>query len=1443
MALIVHITPNCENQARKHGLWADVERFRDRVESSQSLSLFDPFPPPYLVKKKLGGRQGRLIADLRPIGDHALIVLLAVLNRGSRDYEEEFARDARAYGDQHFGGLLSDSDAAVFVQERTRKSPPHIKPTPSAEEYELLYNAFAHHNDSAPEDIICETQEWIEQVTQDRIARQLVLLCRPCLNALSLDEGLHFVPAEGKPGWGIFALRRQGRLLLITPSTEGTAEASAELAQKTANRLEGGDASAILRSSRRAYPALILADDDLWIDLEQEPVANMALSPEETRVLERARSSESPFPLFINGRAGSGKSTILQYLFADLLFFCLSNLSNAAARKMAPPIYLTANGELLRVARKFVERLLRSEAIFTQQQANLDLGEERLILVNEAFREFQPFLLSLVPAVERSTRFAAASRVDYPRFRRLWFERFGKEKRALKDFGPDLSWHVIRSYIKGKSSETYLEPEDYAQLPENEISVTHDSFKLVFDRVWSGWYERVHEVDALWDDQDLTRYILDHDLAKPGYPAVFCDEAQDFTRLDLELLLRLNLFSNRSLPANDISRVPFAFAGDPFQTLNPTGFRWDAIKASFVEKFIHELDPTHRSGRTDLNYRELEYNYRSTRKIVRFGNHVQAMRAAMFQISELRPQAPWSTDRQSFPVAWFRANDARFWKKYRENAGFVSIVPCNEGEEAEFVQDDPVLRENVSTDGGIPLNVLSAARAKGCEYPAVIVYGFGSASPLDVMTTLDSDSNKTPDPDQTLPLQYFINRLYVAVSRAKRRLVIVDTDQGLARLWKCAQEEAAENLMLERIKNGRQIWADQVEGMTIGNPDDLTRESAGDPLENAQAFERDGIARQDAFLLRQAAQTYKSLGELPKYKECRARAFEAEGLYFDAGDAFFEAGLDGEGLSCLWRAGRKGWSRLVEKAAAAPQIQRELQFQWARGIVEKANMTGVEKILKRFAAGLDDEDFARECAGAQGWREALAALLQPVAETAAGDANVYSPYQVTVTLDRIRARGITLPARASASVYFLARRYAEAIQLWDEAGAVKPIEYQKAKAAVEPYPQRIISLAKLGLADEIVQAYMADRQRALMPDQAFAVLDALQANDQWEGASDLAWRTGLATRMLQLAALLSRKANDADAAAAALQAGLILLVRQQQWEPVASFALSGEFAPEKEWRESDLARLTGSQTEALRVTLVRALARSEGLPGAPPHVQRQMADFLRRYLRVKDGGWKAHIGVEEAGAAFERAGRFTEALGFYEAVIKENPSEEEARFARRRWLISKERQLRYETSQGATRRVAEIEAELRKELAGAGLASLSELSEFPELSPLERPGGPAKQVSAGRRRPTVVPAGQEQAIERSIDSPSDTFVIAAGPLKFELSRKNNRCNITHAETMETAFVKLGERKCGGEVDFIQLDDARWTCEPWRLTVGFSDDPGRTLAISLEELGVKVILSA
>ncbi|MSR60354.1 MAG: hypothetical protein EXS05_22385 [Planctomycetaceae bacterium] len=625
--------------------------------------------------------------------------------------------------------------------------------------------------------------------------------------------------------------------------------------------------------------------------------------------------------------------------------------------------------------------------------------------------------------------------------------------------------------------------------------------------------------------------------------------------------------------------------------------------------------------------------------------------------------------------------------------------------------------------------------------------------------------------------------------------------------------------------------------MTIGNADDLTRESAGDPLENARAFEADGRARQDAFNLRQAAQAYRSAGDLAKAKECKARALEAEKKMLEAGQAYFDAGFAiPDGVRCLWRAGTSGRAQLCENTTQFPEVLHELEFEWARTIRTNAAAPVVAEILNRFAVQLDQPAFAESCAADPAWREGLKELLKPLSKQR--DAAIASETMnlLASSLQRIRQKGVAIPASESAQVFLSAGRYADAIAAWEECGEIKSNAYLRAKAAVEPYPQRILSLAKLNEPEEIIKAHVAAPGVALSSEQAAGVVDAYCSLKQRPTAIDLAWNWTAAVPMCRIAAdaIQSGAAPDAQRA---LQASVILLARQKQWEPLATFAATQRFTPTTEWNESIFREFVKAQLESLQVTLVRAMARSEGLLENPAHVQRQLSDFLKGYLRVKDGHWKPHLSVEEAGAAIERAGRFTDAISYYEAIGREGFSETERQFARRRWLVCKKRQLDHERSQGAKRKVNEIERELDRGLLALRIKSVEELGTYPKLPALQKPDAAHVEQVFGAGAGPLVPALAPSAGLDTESPLADHLTMTIGQFKIDLSRKNNRCNITHTSTMETGYIKIAERSCGGECEFSRVNDSRWQCVPWKLAVEFPTNSRDVLLIDFEECGV------
>ena len=1483
MTLLVYVSDECRAGAKKHALSEIIERLSSDVEERQSLSQFDQFPPPYIVKKKLLGRQPRLVAELRRVGDHMVAVFLAVMIRGSNEYEDEFCRDPVGYGNRHFARLVSDDVLHAYVNERTTAGAAPGKPVPSPAEYELLYTAFSHAGVSVPnadgdalDRIVCETHEWVEQVADSRIQTQLNRLAEPCVQALSSEAGLRYWPSNEKVGWGVWTYRQGGYVLLVRIVDGANAKTAEEAARQLATDLELGGTDALLQASRRAYPAIVLADEQLWLNLEREEIANMALSPEETEVLDSARRSDAPFPLFINGRAGSGKSTILQYLFADLLFAYGTKFGIGHGHETAEPgtpgwpLYLTANGELLRNARNFVERLLTSEARFasTDNERSKLGGPELRALLDGAFQEFQPFLLGLLPNDQRAS-FQRSKRIDYPHFRRLWEQRFGKEPRARREHGPDVSWHVIRSYIKGMGSDEYLGPEDYEQLPDNQVTVTPAMFRAVYEQVWTRWYSGVSD-ERYWDDQDLARHILERDLAPRCFSAVFCDEAQDFTRIELEVLLRLSLYSNRALPADAVSRVPFAFAGDEFQTLNPTGFRWDSIKASFVEKFIFELDPARRTEKADLNYRELRFNYRSAEPIVRFGNLVQAIRSASFDIPELRPQRPWIRHKSAAPVLFFRTDDGEFWNAYREQvASYVIIVPCNEGEEAEFVERDLRLREHIDIEDGVPRNVLSASRAKGCEYPAVVVYGFGESAESDLIGALGQSSAIQSDQKRSLALEYFINRVYVAVSRAKRRLVVVDSAAGVEKLWKAAKDEFARERLVGTLRRGSEVWGTEIGGMSPGRPGDLARDEVPDRLENARAFEEEGRARRDSYLLIQAANAYREAGDTAKWRECRAWALDYDEKPLDAGTAFAEAGLFEEARRCLWRAERVGWLKLLELTGDHPELLSHLEVQWAKAVQGKADVRVAMEVLDRFAQRLEnDAKFAQASYGEQIWQSAVASLLERLTDKAAASIPAVVAAGIVDTLDRLDRVGIKTPPRVLAEICFAAARFERAALIWEDMGEKRSTRYLEAKAQGIGYPKNLEYLHRLGDPKRIAAAFDGQSELPLEVSDAELVSGALLQLTRFDEALALARRARSGNAALAVA-LAARKA-DADAIAArALLLAVELYVLVGQWQPVTQWITNGEIGTTDAWKEKATRAWVRDSGPELRVALIRSLARSDLLPAAPQRPEQIISKFLRDFLRVKEGKWRDRISYLEAGAAHERSGRITDSLQFYEAVLAERLGVDEQNLIRTRWFVVKLRQLEYERSKSNVdgELVRRIEADIQSKIQNWRMPRPASFSDYPELPPLDEGGGETSQSgqplhlgpvasAVASISPVSLTSPENVPLVTSIASAVDSQVavenapskvvpkdssIHFGGLRVEVALGKRTCLLTNTESMETARLEWERRRVVGTVD-ITSGNGEWEIPDWglKVTLPTAGDAAAILTIQASRLELRIL---
>jgi hypothetical protein len=1417
MTLLAHITDRCKEEAQTHGVLDEIEKLAERIEKTQSTSSFDKFPQPYLVKKKVGGRQHRLIAQQTEIGEFVVISFLSIMIRSGRDYDGPlgFGKDPEGYGQRHFSGLVTDDVLAEYIEGRRGSPPPPLSKV-SEHEYELLYGGFVRSESDDSLVMIYDTESWIAAINQPSVAAYLSVIADAVLQAFEGPHG-RYDKNIARDTWTISYLKNDDGLLLLGLSTDKSRVTKSDARHDKDRVTEVGATLDIRRIARRAYPGYVLADPDLWIEIQGETQANMALSPEESGILEGARTRTNPFPLFINGRAGSGKSTILQYLFAA---FTRVYLKSAARHTVDPPIYLTANVELLRTAKERVERLIRLDH-GVGSAADSDHFSELPKSIESAFRDFHSYELALLTQEERRTKFQSAHRIEYASFRNRWADKFGQQPDAREKYGPELSWHVIRTYIKGMSPDDFLDIHEYLQLPSAQQTVSQATYELVYDKVWKAWYRDLIDRDGYWDDQDLARFILENERAAARHPAVFCDEAQDFTRIELELLLQINLFSARDLSPEELGKVCFVFAGDQFQTLNPTGFRWEAVKATFVEKFVHEMDHG-RKTRPGLNYTELEYNYRSTEKIVRFSNAVQAYRASQFHLPELRPQQPWSSGMGPLGVDYFFSSDGEFWRRYRELKGIVVIVPCAEGDERRYVENDEALRQHVVISDGVPSNVFSASRAKGCEYQAVVVYGFG-AFLLKSRTLTESSISPLESRDTALEFEYFINRLYVAVSRAKRRLIIVDSEKSFGSLWSFATETDGFERLWRKWEKGRDVWPGNIEGMRPGIHANLDEATSVDPSDLAKNFKSEGKARRDPYYMRQAANMFAATGDVAEQAQCTAIAFEYEERYVEAGVAYEKGGYSKDAMRMYWRGDSQGWEQLERYSMASLSIKEEPEVKVINAINTPRNGKRWRDALNLIEAGACDRETADRFLNSREWGKAADTLVARwLAEKGAVDSE-FPPGAAYSVAGRLRKAGIAISDRNYAEVCVAAAQFSEAVAIYEKAKLTSEKGYADAKVKSTAYPENLFPLHKSKAFGDIVAAYRASSGTSLTTEQAAIVFTALISEGHRTDAIRIGWEYGLAKEFNKLVTASSDLAeHDRRAALHGMVRGFILL---PQWDGVG-FLCDRGYRISKEFKEN-FSPWEKNDDPFLKICFIREWARIAARPSAPANAMTVIQKMLKRYGDgLLQGATFEGLSFEELAAAIERADKYVDMRDFYAGVRSPPFSLREKLLARDRSLVVKNRTLKAMLERGGENgQTRALARELQRGLASASIKSVSDLDELLKVDPVNfdyfqnsDDRSTTKIPPSGDSTPLVASETKSPELQVHTAAPPELEKIALRGLEIEFSRRLMRLNLKHIETMQTSYFLVEKGEVGGEQRFVKEEGGAFRCADWGITL-------------------------
>ncbi len=248
--------------------------------------------------------------------------------------------------------------------------------------------------------------------------------------------------------------------------------------------------------------------------------------------------------------------------------------------------------------------------------------------------------------------------------------------------------------------------------------------------------------------------------AERRYDAVVIDEIQDLTNAELALVLAMLRETGQ-----------FLLCGDANQIVHPNFFSWARVKSLFYSKEAEALEaPIH----------VLDANYRSSRSVCSLANGLLKIKNARFgSIDKESTALVRPVSDLAGKVAGLVKKDAvlRDLDRVAKTSARVAVIVLSDDQKVEA-------RRRFST----PL-VFSVHEAKGLEYDTVILFDIVTAERAAYREIADGVTGAALDAEELTfarakdksdksleAYKFFVNALYVAVTRAVETVYLVETD-------------------------------------------------------------------------------------------------------------------------------------------------------------------------------------------------------------------------------------------------------------------------------------------------------------------------------------------------------------------------------------------------------------------------------------------------------------------------------------------------------------------------------------------------------------------------------------------------------------------------------------------------------------------------------------------
>jgi hypothetical protein len=472
-------------------------------------------------------------------------------------------------------------------------------------------------------------------------------------------------------------------------------------------------------------------------------------------------------PLVIIGPAGSGKTAVT-----------LAKMREATG----DVLYVTLSAYLAQTAR----RLYGAHGYENPRQ-------------NAEFMSFREFVDSIAVPEGEELRFAAF---------RAWFERRrGGLKGDLRQADAHALLEEFRGVLGAPAGGALTEAEYQALgvrqslYPEGETrAAVHELFEKY--RAW------------LKEEKLLDLNLVAHAWrakVEPRYDFVVVDEVQDFTNAELALILG-------ALKTKD----QFLLCGDSHQIVHPNFFSWASVRALFWRSARAAEDA---SAAREIAV--LQTNFRNTQAVTGLANRLLGIKQARFG----------SVDRESNFLVRCASRAAGAARLLEGEDKVLRALDATSRASVRYAvivlrdEDKAAARARFAT----PL-VFSVREAKGLEYPNVILFQMISANraayaevcrdvtPGDLEAETLEFRRARDKSDKSLEInKFYVNALYVAMTRAVESLTIVETDVRHPLLRLLALEAIAEVAPAAATASSKDEWAQEARKLELQGKQEQAR--------------------------------------------------------------------------------------------------------------------------------------------------------------------------------------------------------------------------------------------------------------------------------------------------------------------------------------------------------------------------------------------------------------------------------------------------------------------------------------------------------------------------------------------------------------------------------------------------------------------------------------------